>query len=291
MPNTSNVSSDIKLVEIKKRKFNNINEIPKNLNKIINIEKESSISILNKDSKESLNLSLIVINEISKCTEKIDEKINTKFKKIKNNSGTLKKRSSNKNLKINEINCSFKNENELNSVLYKLQDLSSENAKITIKNTFITDENGNSTSILDLPWLENSTIIEQEIQTNELKILPAFHDPLFLDYNFEIPYNLEYILKQAKNINFSYKLTASNYIEIKKAENVIFKSNVIFYGNEIKIDCKNVFLIESKKFIKKENTKEHKTYLESINLKKEYRNIDMIQNYRKELFYNKYKKK
>ncbi|KAM0687033.1 hypothetical protein COBT_001734, partial [Conglomerata obtusa] len=134
-----------------------------------------------------------------------------------------------------------------------------ENDKLQ-QSSFLSTNTEQSTSILELPWLIQSPQIKYESVFISKKILPAFHDPIFLDYVFEIPKSLEHILKKQKHLNFTYQATFSDKITIKKNDITILKGSVVFYGSELLCTENFMFIINRKKFVKKENLKESIKY-------------------------------
>ncbi|KAM0677064.1 hypothetical protein BDAP_002355 [Binucleata daphniae] len=158
-------------------------------------------------------------------------------------------------------------------------------------NSSFLPNNSQSTSLLEIPWIKK-TSEPQKVEVKHTKILPAFHDPIFLDYNFKIPKTLQKIIDSAKNINFTYEIEDSNnHFEICKDSNVIKRIDCMFYGENITTNNTILFFIDQTKYVKRESKKEDAKYKESITNKTKYKPKNIVQCYRQKIFMHQIKNK
>lgn len=156
----------------------------------------------------------------------------------------------------------IKTESNLSVSTPTLPPFSEQNKRLS--NIHTTLDSNLSTSLLTIPsFIKLNT---PPTKLNKLsatpKILPAFHDPLFLNYIFYIPKTISHILKH--KMPFTYLLIPENRIEVYKDKELLTYFDIMFYGTEVTSVSNIVFVINRKKYIRTNKLNQNKLYKQCI---------------------------
>lgn len=139
-----------------------------------------------------------------------------------------------------------------------------------------------STSILTLPsFLISNTPPRQPIAPVSYKILPAFHDPIFHTYTFNIPESLSGMLRES--LPFTFQTVPHSRIEIFRDSTLISFYDILFYGNEIMYESIIIFVINKKKYLRTAKLEQSKEYKRSIAENRKYVESSELSEYEERL--------